>query len=216
MRARAPSGATPRDRSDRRAACPVVDFRDRAAPHASAHRAPRLESPLTTTSLSPFRASARSRTVAASGCRSRRYKARFNWEHYTHAVAPGTREMLPSETQACASVTSAFLQVRPPRERRALPRLDARACFFFRCFSRTARPLVCRVCVDRRFRNAIVGRVSARPRPRALDRCRSRSIGRVRIAPVDPTGAFRRARVAHRRATPIEAASFGAIRRVAR
>eukprot|EP00228_Micromonas_bravo_P004810 CAMPEP_0203017292 /NCGR_PEP_ID=MMETSP1401-20130829/21585_1 /ASSEMBLY_ACC=CAM_ASM_000894 /TAXON_ID=38833 /ORGANISM="Micromonas pusilla, Strain CCAC1681" /LENGTH=335 /DNA_ID=CAMNT_0049759015 /DNA_START=12 /DNA_END=1016 /DNA_ORIENTATION=+ len=39
------------------------------------------------------------------------YKARFNWEHYTHAVAPGTREMLPSETQACASVTSAFLQV---------------------------------------------------------------------------------------------------------
>jgi hypothetical protein len=27
-------------------------------------------------------------------------------------VSNGTREMLPSETQACASVTSAFLQVR--------------------------------------------------------------------------------------------------------
>lgn len=40
------------------------------------------------------------------------YKARFNWEHYVHPVSNGTREMLPSETQACASVTSAFLQVR--------------------------------------------------------------------------------------------------------
>lgn len=42
-----------------------------------------------------------------------RYKARFNWEHYTHAISPGAREELPAETHACASVTSAFLQVRP-------------------------------------------------------------------------------------------------------
>jgi hypothetical protein len=41
-----------------------------------------------------------------------RYKARFNWEHYTHVLAPGAKESLPEETQACASVTSAFLQVR--------------------------------------------------------------------------------------------------------
>ena len=60
MRARAPSGATPRDRPDRRAACLVVDFRDRAAPRASTPRAPRLESPLTTISLSPF---SRSRAI---------------------------------------------------------------------------------------------------------------------------------------------------------
>jgi hypothetical protein len=43
---------------------------------------------------------------------SRRYRARFNWEHYTHALTPGTREKLPDKTFACASVTSAFLQVR--------------------------------------------------------------------------------------------------------
>lgn len=44
----------------------------------------------------------------------RRYKARFNWEHYTHVLPVGARLELPSETHACASVTSAFLQVRLP------------------------------------------------------------------------------------------------------
>lgn len=44
----------------------------------------------------------------------RRYKARFNWDHYVHALPQGAREALPVETQACASVTSAFLQVRFP------------------------------------------------------------------------------------------------------
>ena len=41
-----------------------------------------------------------------------RYKARFNWDHYPHPMIPGARESLPDETHGCASVTSAFLQVR--------------------------------------------------------------------------------------------------------
>ena len=215
MRARAPSGATPRDRPDRRAACLVVDFRDRAAPRASTPRAPRLESPLTTISLSPF-----SRSRAIMHRRGFRLPiAQVQGSVQLGALHPrGRAGNARDASQRDTGVRLGHVRLPPGtshvRSSRA-SRPDA-TCFFFRCFSRTARPLVCRVCVDRRFRNAIVGRVSARPRPRALDRCRSRSIGRVRIAPVDPTGAFRRARVAHRRATPIEAASFGAIRRVAR
>ena len=48
-----------------------------------------------------------------------RYKARFNWDHYPHPMIPGARESLPDETHGCASVTSAFLQVRiaPPTAR---------------------------------------------------------------------------------------------------
>jgi hypothetical protein len=120
----------PRDRPDRRVACLVVEFRHRAAPRASARRAPEPRFPADHHPPRLFRAPARSCIVAASDCRSRRYKARFNWEHYTHAVAPGTREMLPSETQACASVTSAFLQVRPTCDRRA-PHAQTRDVFLF-------------------------------------------------------------------------------------
>lgn len=41
------------------------------------------------------------------GCR--RYKAYFRWSHYQFKLQPGL--VLPEETEACASVTSAFLQV---------------------------------------------------------------------------------------------------------
>mmetsp|Transcript_1796 Transcript_1796/g.3988 ORF Transcript_1796/g.3988 Transcript_1796/m.3988 type:complete len:813 (-) Transcript_1796:985-3423(-) len=37
------------------------------------------------------------------------YKAYFRWQHYQHKLRPGTD--LPVETDACASVTAAFLQV---------------------------------------------------------------------------------------------------------
>lgn len=37
------------------------------------------------------------------------YKAHFRWAHYTSAVQEGTD--MPEGTEACASVTSAFLQV---------------------------------------------------------------------------------------------------------
>ena len=173
----------PRDRPDRRVACLVVEFRHRAAPRASARRAPEPRFPADDHPPRLFRAPARSCIVAASDCRSRRYKARFNWEHYTHAVAPGTREMLPSETQACASVTSAFLQVRPNRDRRATPHTRAEVFLFSALFADCAsarcrvRPSLEKVVTG--FRNAIVGRVGARPR--ALDRARrSIALGRSR------------------------------------
>jgi hypothetical protein len=166
----------PRDRPDRRVACLVVEFRHRAAPRASARRAPEPRFPADHHPPRLFRAPARSCIVAASDCRSRRYKARFNWEHYTHAVAPGTREMLPSETQACASVTSAFLQVRPTCDRRA-PHAQTRRVSFFGAFRglrvRSLSRLIVNSKTSRRFRNAIVGRVGARTRQRALDRARS-------------------------------------------
>ena len=38
-----------------------------------------------------------------------RYKAYFRWSHYQFKLQPGL--VLPEETEACASVTSAFLQV---------------------------------------------------------------------------------------------------------
>lgn len=38
-----------------------------------------------------------------------RYKAYFRWDHYTNDVAPGIE--LPEGTEACPSVTSAFLQI---------------------------------------------------------------------------------------------------------
>ncbi len=39
-----------------------------------------------------------------------RYKAHFRWRHYTQIQATSDYD-LPEETEACASVTSAFLQV---------------------------------------------------------------------------------------------------------
>lgn len=39
-----------------------------------------------------------------------RYKAYFRWEHYPH-MRTDLNMALPDETEACASVTSAFLQV---------------------------------------------------------------------------------------------------------
>eukprot|EP00889_Picochlorum_renovo_P006624 jgi/Picre1/33654/NNA_001134.t1 len=53
--------------------------------------------------------------VGASAARSRPtnnqllYKAHFRWKHYTAELEPGTD--LPVGTEACASVTSAFLQI---------------------------------------------------------------------------------------------------------
>jgi len=38
------------------------------------------------------------------------YRINFNWEHYTHNVPASVRKTLPSTTEACPSVTSAFLQ----------------------------------------------------------------------------------------------------------
>lgn len=50
-----------------------------------------------------------------------RYKAYFRWQHYPHK-----RPDLPVETEACASVTSAFLQVRFRMSRpEGKPRLPA-------------------------------------------------------------------------------------------
>lgn len=40
----------------------------------------------------------------------RRYKAYFRWPHYSHKLRSGTA-LLPTETDACPSVTAAFLQV---------------------------------------------------------------------------------------------------------
>jgi len=37
------------------------------------------------------------------------YKAYFRWDHNTHELQPGT--ILPDDTEACPSVTSAFLQI---------------------------------------------------------------------------------------------------------
>ena len=41
------------------------------------------------------------------------YKAHFRWEHWAGPPPVG----LPTETESCPSVTSAFLQVRPERRR---------------------------------------------------------------------------------------------------
>ena len=41
----------------------------------------------------------------------RSYKAYFRWNHYSFKLRNGTQQ-LPTETDACASVTAAFLQVR--------------------------------------------------------------------------------------------------------
>jgi len=38
------------------------------------------------------------------------YRVNFNWEHYEHALPAAVRRMLPKTTEACPSVTSAFLQ----------------------------------------------------------------------------------------------------------
>ena len=79
---------------------------------------------------------------------------------------------------------------RPPSSRyvpRAIvARLTPRraTCFFFRCFSRTARPLV--VANTKTSRRVPERDRRARRRAAAAARARSRSIGRVRVAPMDP------------------------------
>jgi hypothetical protein len=124
--------------------------------------------------------------------------------------------MLPSETQACASVTSAFLQVRPNRDRRATPHTRAEVFLFSALFADCAsarcrvRPSLEKVVTG--FRNAIVGRVGrGRARSIALG-ARSRSVGRARVAPIDPSRVSppraRARRRRRRRATPIEAGVF--------
>eukprot|EP00887_Chlorella_sp_A99_P004144 scaffold23.g4144.t1 len=50
------------------------------------------------------------------------YKAHFRWKHYTSPLAAGTD--LPEGTEACASVTSAFLQVLATIHRAESSRLD--------------------------------------------------------------------------------------------
>ena len=141
MRARAPSGATPRDRPDRRAACLVVDFRDRAAPRASTRRAPRLESPLTTISLSPF-----SRSRAIMHRRGFRLPiAQVQGSVQLGALHPrGRAGNARDASQRDPGVRLGHVRLPPGtshvRSSRA-SRPDA-TCFFFRCFSRTARPLV--------------------------------------------------------------------------
>lgn len=40
-----------------------------------------------------------------------RYKAYFRWNHYCHKLKNDTPGVLPTETDACPSVTAAFLQV---------------------------------------------------------------------------------------------------------
>lgn len=120
--------------------------------------------------------------------------------------------MLPSETQACASVTSAFLQVRPTCDRRA-PHAQTRDVFLFSVLFADCASARCRVCLSTRkrrdgFRNAIVWRVGARPRPRALDRARSVACASPRWTRFAYLGVFSRARRAEEhRATPFEAVS---------
>jgi hypothetical protein len=55
------------------------------------------------------RSSSSATTWCESGLCQRRYKAYFRWSHYQFKLQPGL--VLPEETEACASVTSAFLQV---------------------------------------------------------------------------------------------------------
>ena len=38
------------------------------------------------------------------------YRINFNWQHYEHAIPASVRKALPKTTEACPSVTSAFLQ----------------------------------------------------------------------------------------------------------
>lgn len=47
---------------------------------------------------------------AARTAPSCRYRAHFRWDHYTNKIGEGVQ--LQNDTEACASVTSAFLQVR--------------------------------------------------------------------------------------------------------
>jgi hypothetical protein len=44
------------------------------------------------------------------GCSCCRYKAYFRWNHYGHKLK-NDASILPTETDACPSVTAAFLQV---------------------------------------------------------------------------------------------------------
>ena len=173
------SDATPRDRPGRRTACSVVDFRDHAASRASAHRAPRLESPLTTTSLSPF-----SRSRAIMHLRGFRLPiAQVQGSVQLGALHPrGRAGNARDASQRDPGVRLGHVRLSPGTS----PRANVTRCFFFRCFSRTARPLVvASVCSTRKsrdgFRNAIVGRVgraaaatSARSRSIAVDRSRTR------------------------------------------
>ena len=174
------SDATPRDRPGRRTACSVVDFRDHAASRASAHRAPRLESPLTTTSLSPF-----SRSRAIMHLRGFRLPiAQVQGSVQLGALHPrGRAGNARDASQRDPGVRLGHVRLSPGTS----PRANVARCFFFRCFSRTARPLV--VASDCQLENVeTVPERDRRARRRAdaAARARSRSIGRVRVTPMDP------------------------------
>jgi hypothetical protein len=55
-----------------------------------------------------------------------RYRVDFLWQHYAHALQPAVRAALPASTEACASVTTAFLQARAARARAAALRTKTR------------------------------------------------------------------------------------------
>ena len=82
--------------------------------------------------------------------------------------------MLPSETQACASVTSAFLQVRPARDRRAPPRLEARGVSLFGAFRGLRVRSLSRPSARATERRERVPERDRRARRRAAARARSR------------------------------------------
>ena len=211
MRAEKASGGARRaTRPDRRAACLVVDFRDRAAPRASTRRAPRAGGADDHLDLSP-RAP---RDLVSSSRRLpiARTAARFNWERYTHAVAPGARDASQRDT----GVRLGHVRLAPGTstcDRRA-PHAQTRDVWLFRCFSRTARPrVVANTKTSRRVaRNAIVGRVGARPRQRALDRARSVACASA----ADPMRWIVVARAARRRKARRRSRRSGLVRRVRR
>lgn len=207
MRARAPSGATPRDLPDRRAACLVVDFRDRAAPRASTRRAPRLESLLTTISLSPF-----SRSRAIMHRRGFRFPiAQVQGSVQLGALHPrGRAGNARDASQRDPGVRLGHVRLPPGtshvRSSRA-SRPDARRVSFFGAFRGLRVRSLSRTRKRRDgFRNAIVGRVGARPRQRALDRARSVACASPRWTRFAYLRLFSRARRAEEhRATPFEA-----------
>jgi hypothetical protein len=60
-----------------------------------------------------------------------RYKAYFRWNHYCHKLKSDT-SLLPTETDACPSVTAAFLQVGP------------QSCQGVLCTHQARRPVRCK------------------------------------------------------------------------
>ena len=218
MRARAPRGATPRDLPDRRAACLVVDFaRPRGPARVYASRAsPRIPAddhlPLAIFALPRDHASSRlsiadragtrlGSTGSTTPTRSRRERARCFPARPRRA--PRSRPPSPGTSHVRSSRAS---------------RPDARRVSFFRCFSRTARPLVVANTktsrrVPERDRRA---RRRAAAAARALDRARSVACASPRWTRFAYLRLFSHARGAPRSTARRRSRRSGLVRRVRR